>query len=49
MSEQAKSDLKVQKPSTHFNEPQEVVVDDSLSKDQKIEALDTLEQDAPDG
>jgi hypothetical protein len=46
MSEQAKSDEKVQKPSTYFDEPQEVVVDSSLSKAQKVEALDTLEQDA---
>jgi hypothetical protein len=36
----------VQKPSTYFDEPQEVVVDSSLLKAQKVEALDTLEQDA---
>jgi hypothetical protein len=46
MSDQAKSDAKVQKPSTYFNEPHEVVVDSSLSQAQKIEALNTLEQDA---
>lgn len=46
MSDQAKSDAKVQKPSTYFNEPHEVVVDSSLSKAQKVEALNTLEQDA---
>jgi hypothetical protein len=46
MSEQAKSDPKVQKPSTYYNEPHEVVVDPSLSKAQKVEALNTLEQDA---
>lgn len=46
MSEQAKSDAKVQKPSTHFDEPREVLVDSSLSKTQKVDALDTLEQDA---
>src|ERR1700680_5063755 len=46
MSDQAKSDAKVQKPSTYFDEPQEVVVDSSLLKAQKVEALDTLEQDA---
>ena len=46
MSKQAKSDAKVQKPSANFDEPQEVVVDPSLSKAQKVEALDTLEQDA---
>ena len=46
MSEQAKSDGKVQKPSTYYDEPHEVVVDSSLSKAQKVEALNTLEQDA---
>jgi hypothetical protein len=46
MSDQAKSDAKVQKPSTYFDEPHEVVVDSSLLKAQKVEALDTLEQDA---
>ncbi len=46
MSEQAKSDAKVQKPSTYYDEPHEVVVDSSLSKAQKVEALNTLEQDA---
>ena len=46
MSEQPKSDAKVQKPSTYFDEPQEVVMDSSLSKAQKVEALNTLEQDA---
>jgi hypothetical protein len=46
MNEQATSDAKVQKPSTYFDEPQEVVVDSSLSKSQKVETLDTLEQDA---
>lgn len=46
MNQQAKSDAKVQKPSTHFDEPHEVVADSSLSNAQKVEALDTLEQDA---
>ena len=46
MNEQAKSDAIVQKPSTHFDEPHEVVTDSSLSKAQKVEVLDTLEQDA---
>jgi hypothetical protein len=46
MSEQAKSDDKVQKPSTHYDEPREVVLDSSLSRDQKVKTLDTLEQDA---
>jgi hypothetical protein len=39
-------DEKVQKPATHFDEPQEVAEDSSLSKPQKDKALDTLEQDA---
>jgi hypothetical protein len=43
---QTKIDEKVQKPATHFDEPQEVVADSSLSKPQKVKALDTLEQDA---
>ncbi len=46
MTEHAKSDAKVQKPSTYFDEPQEIVDDSSLSKTQKVKALDTLEQDA---
>jgi hypothetical protein len=46
MSEQAKSDAKVRKPSAHYDEPHEVVADPSLSKAQKAEALNTLEQDA---
>jgi hypothetical protein len=46
VNEQAKSNAKVQKPSAHFDEPHEVVADSSLSKAQKVEALDTLEQDA---
>ena len=46
MSEQAKSDAKVQKPSTYYEEPREVVADPALSKAQKVEALNTLEQDA---
>jgi hypothetical protein len=46
MSEETRNDAKVQNPSTYFNEPHEVVVDSSLSKAQKVEALGTLEQDA---
>ena len=42
---QAKIDEKVPKPATHFDEPQ-VVADSSLSKAEKVKALDTLEQDA---
>ena len=43
---QTKIDEKVQKPATHFDEPHEVVTDSSLSKPQKVKALDALEQDA---
>jgi hypothetical protein len=46
MNEQAKSDMKVKKPSNYFDEPHEVLGDTSLSKAQKVETLDTLEQDA---
>ncbi|CAN5410980.1 hypothetical protein BH10PLA2_BH10PLA2_03890 [soil metagenome] len=46
MSEHPKNDEKVQKPSTHFVEPREVLTDSGLSKDQKVDALETLEQDA---
>ena len=43
---QTKIDEKVQKPAAHFDEPHEVVADSSLSKPEKVKALDTLEQDA---
>ena len=35
-----------EKESTHFDEPQDVVADESLSKIQKVKALNRLEQDA---
>ena len=37
---------KTARPHAHFEAPHEVVVDPSLSKEQKIEALESLEQDA---
>ena len=46
MNEQAKSDAKEQKPSTHFDHPNQVVRDASLSEAGKAKALDVLEQDA---
>jgi hypothetical protein len=46
MNEQTKSDEKVDKLSSHFDEPHEVVEDPSLPKARKVEALDMLEQDA---
>jgi hypothetical protein len=46
MTGQTKNESTEKKPLTHFDEPLHVVTDASLSKDQKAEALDTLEQDA---
>ena len=46
MNEQTKSDEKVRKASSHFDEPHEVVEHPSLSKVRKAETLDVLEQDA---
>jgi len=46
MSKTTPTDTKVAKPATYFEEPRDVVADPKLSKDQKVEALDTLEQDA---
>ena len=37
---------KTARPHAHFETPHEVVVDPALSKEQKIDALDSLEQDA---
>jgi hypothetical protein len=37
---------KVEKPHANFETPHEVIVDSALSKEEKVEALDTLEQDA---
>ena len=37
---------KVERPHAHFEQPGEVVVDHSLTKDEKIHALETMEQDA---
>ena len=46
MTEQAKIDDKMQDPAADVDRPHEVVVDSSLSKSQKVKALDALEQDA---
>jgi hypothetical protein len=35
-----------EKPHAHFGDPQDVVDDPALSKEEKVEALETLEQDA---
>jgi hypothetical protein len=37
---------KIEKPHAHFGSPRQVVADPALSKDEKTEALETLEQDA---
>jgi hypothetical protein len=37
---------KLEKPHAHFGHPREVVDDPALSKEEKVEALGTLEQDA---
>ena len=37
---------KINRPHAFFDNPQEVVIDPALSKEQKKEALDALEQDA---
>jgi len=46
MKEQIKQESTGPKPTAHFDEPRHVVTDDSLSNDEKVKALDTLEQDA---
>jgi hypothetical protein len=46
MTEKAHPTAKVARPSIYFDGPQDVVADPALSKDQKAEALATLEQDA---
>jgi hypothetical protein len=46
MDKRAESDAKVQNPAILFDEPHEVLLDSSMSKAQKVEALDALEQDA---
>ena len=46
MTEPVDNDAKVQKPSAHFVEPHDVVVDPLLSGAQKVDALETIEQDA---
>ena len=37
---------KVEKPHAHFGDPQDVVADPALSKEENVEALETLEHDA---
>ena len=46
MGKKPTTDTMVAKPSTYFEEPRDVVADSTLSKEQKVTALETLEQDA---
>jgi hypothetical protein len=46
MTLETDTDARVQKPSMHFDEPHEVLLDTTLSRAQKLSALSTLEQDA---
>ena len=46
MSQDQISKTKIEKPHKHFESPHQVVLDPALSKEQKLEALDHLEQDA---
>jgi hypothetical protein len=38
--------VKTDKPHQHFDDPQQVVADPALSKQDKVKALEALEQDA---
>ena len=46
MSDDVEKVNKTERPHAHFDTPHEVVVDPALSQEEKIEALDSLEQDA---
>ncbi len=46
MSNEADKPDKVEQPHAHFEHPTEIVADTSLSKDEKLRALEALEQDA---
>jgi hypothetical protein len=46
MNQNKTTQAKIKKPHIFFDEPREVVIDPALSKNQKIKALDALEQDA---
>jgi hypothetical protein len=41
-----KKDVKVENPATHFDKPQDIVQDKTLSREEKKKALSTWEQDA---
>ena len=46
MNDDKATQAKTQRPHAYFDEPQEVMIDPTLSKEQKEVVLDTLEQDA---
>lgn len=46
MSNESDKPDKVEQPHVHFEHPTEVVTDISLTKDEKLRALEALEQDA---
>ena len=46
MSDNQAEHEKTARPHAHFEAPHEVLVDPELSKEQKVKALDSLEQDA---
>ncbi len=46
MDDKQDQSSKIERPHAHFEAPHEVVVDPELSKEEKLEALDSLEQDA---
>ena len=46
MNKQNKNSSIVTKPPMHFDEPRDVIAEESLSKVQKTKALERLEQDA---
>jgi hypothetical protein len=46
MTKSTKKREKLARPDAHFAEPEDVVVDSSLSTDEKFAALDSLELDA---
>ena len=46
MSDEDEKVNKAERPHAHFETPHEVVVDPTLSHEEKIEALESLEQDA---
>jgi hypothetical protein len=46
MDEKETRQAKTEKPHEHFDDPQQVVADPALSKQDKLEALEALEQDA---